>query len=151
MKKYVTACEVCIRIKAPRHAKYALNMAIKPPTSPWEGVTMDFVTDLPESTNCKYTGILVAIDRFTKMAVYIPCRKDIDSPELARLFFERIICQYGVPVHIITDRGTPFTSRFWQRVCTHLSTDHRLSTSFHPQTDGQTEPQNQNMEQYLRG
>ena len=79
VKKYVTACEVCIRIKAPRHAKYGLNMAIEPPTSPWKGVTMDFVTDLPESTNCKYTGILVVIDRFIKIAVYIPCQKDIDS------------------------------------------------------------------------
>ena len=111
---------------------------------------MDFVTDLPESTASQYTSILVVVDRLTKMAVYLPCRKDIDSPELARLFFERIICLYGVPEHIITDRGSTFTSRFWTRVCTHMSIDHRLSTSFHPQTDGQTERQNQTMEQYLR-
>jgi hypothetical protein len=66
------------------------------------------------------------------------------------LFFEHVICKHGVPDHIITDRGTQFTSRFWKRVCDYLSMDHRLSTAFHPQTDGQTERQNQTMEQYLR-
>jgi hypothetical protein len=111
---------------------------------------MDFVTDLPESTASKYTGILVIVDRLTKMATYLPCRKDIDSPELARMFFEHVICKRGVPDNIVTDRGKEFTSRFWNRVCSHLSINHRLSTAFHPQTDGQTERQNQTMEQYLR-
>jgi RNase H-like domain found in reverse transcriptase/Reverse transcriptase (RNA-dependent DNA polymerase)/Integrase zinc binding domain/Chromo (CHRromatin Organisation MOdifier) domain/Integrase core domain len=150
VRKYVTACEVCHRVKAPRHARYGENMAIPPPDRPWEGITMDFVTDLPESTESAYTSILVVVDRLTKMAIYLPCRKDIDSPELARLFFENVICQHGVPDNVITDRGSQFTSRFWNRVCTHMSTDHRLSTAFHPQTDGQTERQNQTMEQYLR-
>ena len=123
---------------------------------------MDFVTDLPpargsdsaspddnDSDNAN-TCILVIVDRFTKMTIYLPCRKDIDSPELARLFFENVICMHGVPEHIITDRGTQFTSRAWERVCSHLTINHRLSTAFHPQTDGQTERQNQVMEQYLR-
>jgi hypothetical protein len=111
---------------------------------------MDFVTDLPESTASAYSGILVIVDRLTKMAIYLPCRKDIDSPELARMFFEHVICKHGVPDNIITDRGTQFTSRFWNRVCSHMSINHRLSTAFHPQTDGQTERQNQTMEQYLQ-
>jgi hypothetical protein len=105
-----------------------------------EGVTIDFVTDLPESTASTYTGILVVVDRLTKMAIYLPCRKDVDSPELA--------CKHGVPSNIVTDRGSQFISRFWNRVCSHLSIDHRLSTSLHPQTDGQTERQNQTTEQY---
>ncbi len=66
------------------------------------------------------------------------------------MFFEQVICKHGIPDHIITDRGTQFTSRFWKRVCSYLTVDHRLSTAFHPQTDGQTERQNQTMEQYLR-
>ena len=125
-------------------------MPLEPPNQPWEGVTMDFVTDLPESTASQYTGILVIVDRLTKMAIYLPCRKDVDSPELARMFFEEVICKHSVPSNIVTDQGSQFTSRFWNRVCSHLSIDHRLSTSFHPQTDGQTERQNQTMEQYLR-
>ena len=114
---------------------------------------MDFVTDLPAAKGGEldaYTCILVIVDRFTKMAIYLPCRKDIDSPELARLFFEHVICMHGVPDYIITDRGTQFTSKFWTRVCSHMTINHRLSTAFHPQSDGQTERQNQVMEQYLR-
>jgi hypothetical protein len=125
-------------------------MPLEAPSLPWEGVTMDFVTDLAESTASGYTGILVIVDRLTKMAIYLSCRKDIDSPELARLFFEHVISKRGVPDNIVTDRGTQLTSRFWTRVCSHLSTDDRLWTAFHPQTDGQTEGQNQTIEQYLR-
>jgi len=118
------------------------------PEAPWESLTMDFVTDLPELQG--YTSILVVIDRFTKMAKYMPCRKEIDSKELARRFFEVIICSFGIPETIITDRGSTFASNFWKRVCSNMSTDHRLSTAFHPQTNGQTERQNQMMKQYLR-
>jgi transposase InsO family protein len=145
VRQYVAGCEVCHRTEAARHPRYAVNMSIEPPSQPWESVTMDFVTDLPKSTASAYTGILVVVDRLTKMAIYLPCRKDVDSPELARMFSEEVICKHVVPSNIITDRGSQFTSRFWNRVFSHLSIDHRLSTSFHPQTDGQTERQNQTM------
>jgi len=150
IRKFIAGCEICHRIKAPRHARHGVNMPLPPPLHPWEGITMDFVTDLPESTDSGFTGIAVIVDRPTKMAIYLPCRKDIDSPELARMFFEHVICKHGVPDNIITDCGTQFTSRFWARVCSHLSINHRLSTAFHPQTDGQTERQNQTMERHLR-
>jgi hypothetical protein len=149
-RQYVAGCEVCHRVKAARHAKYEVNMSIEPPNQQWEGVTVDFVTDLPESTASAYTGIFVIVDRLTKMAIYLPCRKDVDSPELARMYFEEVICKHGVPSNIVTDRGSRFPSRFLNRVCSHLCIDHRLSTSFHPQTDGQTERQNQTMEQCLQ-
>jgi len=83
------------------------------------------------------------------MAIYLPSRKDIDSPEMARMFFEPVICKRCMPFIIVTDCGKEFTSRFWNRVYSHLSINHRLSTAFHPQSDGQTERQNQTMEQYL--
>jgi hypothetical protein len=150
VRKYVSGCEVCHRIKAPWHTTHGINMPLESPSRAWEGVTMDFVTDLPESTAVGYTGILIIVDRLTTMAIYLPCRKDIESPELARLFFEHVICMRGVLNIIVTDCGTQFTSRFWTRVCSHLSTDHRLPTAFHPQMDGQMERQNQLMEQYLR-
>jgi len=150
VRKYVAGCEVCHRLKAPRHASHGLNMPLQPPFRPWEGVTIDFITDLPESTASKYKGILVIVNRLTKMATYLPCRNDIDSPELARIFFAHVICKRGVLDNIVTDRGKEFTSRFWNRVCSHLSINHRLSTAFHPQTDGQTERQNRTMEQSLR-
>jgi len=112
---------------------------------------MAFVTDLPESTaSGPYMGILVIVDRLTKMAIYLPCRKDIDSPELARMFFQHVLCKRGVPDNIVTNCRKEFTSRFWNQVCSHLGINQRLSTAFHPQTDGQTERQNQTMEQYLQ-
>jgi len=150
VRKYVAGCELCHRIKAPRDSHPGLNMLLQPPSRSWDGVTMDIVSDLPESTASKYTGILVIVDRLTKMATYLPCRKDIDSPELARMFFDQVICKRGIVDNIVTDRGKEFTSRFWNRVCSLLCINHRLSTAFHPQTDGQTERQNQTMEQYLR-
>jgi hypothetical protein len=85
--QYVAGCELSDRMKAARHANHGINMPIEPPNQPWEGVTMDFVTDLPESTASAYAVILVIVDRLTKMAIYLPSRKDVDSPELARLFF----------------------------------------------------------------
>ena len=139
VRKYVSSCEVCHRINAPRHARYAINMPLDAPSRPWEGVTMEFVTDLPESTASSYTGILVILVRLTKMAIYLPYRKDINWPELARLFVEHVICKRGIQDNIVTDRGTQFNSRFWTQVCYHLSTDHQLSTAFYPQTGGQTE------------
>jgi hypothetical protein len=84
------------------------------------------------------------------MAIHLLCHKDVDSPELAKMFFGEVICKHGVPSNIFTDRGSQFTSRFSNRVCSHLSIDHRLSTSFYPQTDGHTKRQNQTMEQYPR-
>jgi len=150
VQKYVAGCEVCNRNRAPRHALYWANMPLPPPYNPWEGITMDFVTDLPEPTKSGYAGILVIVDRLTKQSIYLPCRKNIDSPELAHMFFEHVICKHHVSNNIVTDRGMQFTSRFWTRVCSHMSIEHRLSTAFHPQTDGQTERQNQTMEQYLR-
>ena len=148
--KYVSGCIVCHRIKAPRHARHGIKMPLETPTRPSEGITMDFVTYLLVSTASGNSLILIILDRLTKMAIYLQYQKDIDSPELARLLFEHDICKRGVRDIIITDRGTQFTSPFWTQVCSHLSTDHRLSTAFHPQTAGQTERQNHMMEQYLR-
>jgi hypothetical protein len=85
---------------------------------------MDFVTNLPESTASAYTGILVVVDRLRKMAIYLLFCKDVASPELARMFLEEVICRHGVPNNIVTDRGSQFTSQFWNRVCSHLSIDH---------------------------
>jgi len=125
-------------------------MPLETPSRPWEGVTMAFVTDLPESTALGYSGILVIVDKLTKMVIDLPCQKDINSPELARLFFEQVICKRPIPDNIFTDCSTQFTSRIWTRVYSHLSTDHRLSTAFHPQTDRWTERQHHTMEQNLR-
>jgi len=150
VREYLSSSELCHWIKAPRHNQHGLNMPLQPPSRTWEAVTMDFVSVLPESTASKYTGILVIVDWLRQMATYLPSRKDIHSPESARMFFEHVICKRGLTDNIVSDRGKEFTIRFWNRVCSQLSINHRLSTACHLETDGQTERQIQTMEQYLR-
>lgn len=84
------------------------------------------------------------------MTRYIPTTKDIDAPELAELFMLYIVKDFGIPSGMTSDRGTVFTSAFWRSLCFYLQIRRRLSTAFHPQTDGQTENLNQTLEQYLR-
>jgi hypothetical protein len=71
---------------------------------------MDFITDLPETTASRYTGMLVIVNRLTKMAMYLPCRKDIDSPEVAQMIFDHLICKRGIPDILDADCGKDFTS-----------------------------------------
>jgi hypothetical protein len=113
---------------------------------------MDFVTGLPPSTHRgrTYDTILVIVDRYTKLARYIPCLKTITAAGLAELFMEYWVKDFGTPKGIISDRGPQFTSKFWGTLCFYLQVRRRLSTAFHPQTDGQTEVQNQTLEHYLR-
>ena len=113
---------------------------------------MDFITDLPLSKagGTVYDAILVVVDRYSKMSVYIPTTKRCTSVELADLLVKHVVCRFGVPCGILTDRGTVFTSEYWAEFCCAARVDRKLSTAFHPQTDGQTKRQNQTLEQYLR-
>ena len=91
------------------------------------------------------------MDRYTKMACYIVVQSDIDTPGLAAVFVRKfILAGLGVPDSIVSDWGSVFTSTFWSTVCYHLKVRRRLSTAFHPQTDGQMERQNSTLEQYLQ-
>jgi hypothetical protein len=136
-------------MKAPRHANHRKNVPLPPLSRHWEGVTMDFITHLPQFTTSGYMGILVIIDRLTKMAFYLPCRKDIDTPEMRWILFEKLICNRERPDTIVTDRTRVFTSRFWNPIWSHLSINHRLSTTFQSQTNGPTERKKDTMEKYL--
>jgi hypothetical protein len=95
-------------------------------------------------------AILVVVDRFSKMVRYMPCTKDFDAPALADLMFKEVFSKFGFPRSIVSDRGSLFTSAWWSTFCYELAVKRRLSTAFHPQTDGQTERQNQTLEVYLR-
>ena len=112
---------------------------------------MDFVMSLPLSKvgHIVYDAILVVIDCLTKMAHYIPTHKDLDAPGLAETILQEVVSHHGVPDSIVTDRGSIFTSEYWSTLCYYMRIRRRLSTAFHPQTDGQIEWQNQTLEQYL--
>src|SRR4051794_19521962 len=109
---------------------------------------MDFITDLPPSAT--FDAIRVVVDRLTKMVHFIPYRKSISGEETAKLFLDNMYRYHGLPDDIISDRGSQFISRFWRSLFEILKVDIKLSSAFHPQTDGQTERVNQVLEQYLR-
>jgi hypothetical protein len=110
---------------------------------------MDFITGLPESGG--YNAILVVVDRLTKMSHFIPCRDSCTAEEVALLYRDSVWKHHGLPASIVSDRGAIFVSTFWRNLCSRLGIQSRLSTAFHPETDGQTERTNAILEQYLRG
>ena len=114
-------------------------------TSLGQSIAMDFITDLPKSD--EYDVILVVINRLTKMSHFIPCKKDLDAWQFATLFMQNIVRLHEIPRDIITDRVSLFTSGLWKQITEKLGIERRLSTAFHPQTDGQTERTNAILEQ----
>ncbi len=109
---------------------------------------MDFIVALPESNG--HTKIWVIVDQFTKMAHFIPLSTDTPIKDLANLYLKEVWRLHGLPSTAVSDRDSRFQSKFWLSLMELINVDIRLSTAFHPQTDGQTERVNQVLEQYLR-
>jgi len=108
---------------------------------------MDFITDLPVSEECDQLWVIV--DQFTKMAHFLPLKEKTAS-DLARIFAKEVWKFHGLPTDIVSDRDSRFTSETWQEFLKSLGIRPRMSTAFHPQTDGQTERLNQTIKAYLR-
>ena len=152
VKEYVDACHVCQRMKAAWHLPYREMHALLRSDGSWQEITMDFITGLPLSkrNTIIYDACLMVVDRYTKMAKYIPTHKMIDAPMLTQVFLDEIVRNFGVSRGIVSDWGSVFTSDYWSTFCFEMNVKRCLSTAFHPQTDGQTEWQNQTLEHYLR-
>jgi transposase InsO family protein len=97
-----------------------------------------------------HDAILVVVDRFTKYALYIETTAKLSAEGFANLLLYHVYRHFRPPEGIVLDRSSLFTSRFWETLCKALGTCRKMSTAYHPQTDGQTERQNQILEQYLR-
>ena len=148
VENYIRSCDACCRSKCPRHRPYGLLQPLPVPDGPWKSISMDFITDLPSSKG--FDSILTVVDRFTKMTHFLPCTKTINSQETADLVMREVFRHHGLPDDIISDRGPQFISTFWKHLFGLLQIDCKLSSSYHPETDGQTERTNQTVEQYLR-
>lgn len=118
------------------------------PTRLWQWITIDFVTKLPVSD--RYNMIIVVIDRLTKYSYIIPTTETIDANKIVFLLFRHIFANHSTPEKMISDRDKLFTSKIWQSFADIIRIEHRLSTTYHPQTNGQTERVNQTLEQYLQ-
>jgi hypothetical protein len=115
----------------------------------WEETAIDFIMGLPR-TQSGYDSIWVIVDRLTKVTHFIPIKTIYSRPQLAELYMSRIVCLHGVLKKIVSNRGTQFTLKFWERLHEALDTQLRFSSAYHPQTDGQTERVNQIVEDMLR-
>lgn len=110
---------------------------------------MDFITHLP-CTDSGYDAVYVVVDRLSKLVHLIPTVGTATAADTARLFVDNIVKAHGLPLNIVSDRDSKFTSKFWAAVCDMWGVQRKLSSSFHPQTDGQTERMNRVLEEYLR-
>lgn len=115
----------------------------------WERITMDFITKLPK-TSSGYDSIWVIVDRLTKSAHFIPIKETYKMEQLTRLYVKEIVSRHGAPISIISDRDGRFTSNFWQSLQDAFGTNLDMSTTYHPQTDGQSERTIQTLEDMLR-
>ncbi|WVZ80657.1 hypothetical protein U9M48_028115 [Paspalum notatum var. saurae] len=147
--EYVAVCDTCQRVKVEHQRPARLLQPLKAPEWKWEEITMDFIVGLPR-TQKGYNSIWVVVDRLTKVAHFIPVNTTYSGARLAELYISRIVCLHGVPKKIISDRGSQFTSLFWEQLYDSLDTKLRFSIAYHPQTDGQTERTNQVLEDMLR-
>ena len=110
---------------------------------------MDFITGFPK-TQKGNDAIFVVIDRLSKVAHFLPVRESITASQLADLYVSRIVSLHRVPLEINSDRGSIFTSRFWESFQNAMGTNLSFSTAYHPQSSGQVERVNQILEDMLR-
>ena len=145
MVRYVEQCLTCQQVKAPVGMLQPLHV----PEWKWEDMTMDFVARLPR-TKEDYDSIWDIIDRLTKSAHFLPVRTTYTMDKYAELYIKEIVRLHGVPLTIVSDMDTRFTSIFWKSLHKAMGTNLAFSTAFHPQTDGQSERTIQTLEDMLR-
>jgi hypothetical protein len=132
--EYVALCDNCQRVKAERQRPAGLLQPLKIPQRKWEEISMDFIVRLP-TTQSGYDSIWVIIDCFLKVSHFILVKTTYKGAKLAELYIARIVCLHGVAKKIVSDRGTQFTSRFWENLHEAMDTKLNFSLAYHPQTE----------------
>ena len=147
-REFIAACVVCARNKTSNQPSSGLLQPLPIPSRPWSHIALDFVTGLPSSRG--NTVILTIIDRFSKTAHFLALPKLPTAKETADLLVAQVFRLHGIPTDIVSDRGPQFTSEVWRTFCAALGAKVSLTSGFRPQSNGQTERANQEMETLLR-
>jgi hypothetical protein len=145
---YVAKCDICRRVKAVHMKTAGPLQSLSIPAWKWEDISMDFVVGLPK-TSKGYDHIWVIVDRLTKTAHFLPVKVKYPVVTYAELYIARILSLHGVPKMIVSDRGPQFVSMFWEELHKSLGTKLLHSSTYHPQTSGQTERVNKILEDML--
>jgi hypothetical protein len=124
-------CDTCQRVKAEHHRLAGLLQPLKILEWKLEEIVMDSIVGLPH-TQAGYDSIWVIVDRSTKVSHFIPIKMTYSGAKLAKLYMSRIVCLHGVPKKIISDRGSQFTSKFWEKLHESMDTKLNFSSAYHP-------------------
>jgi hypothetical protein len=146
---YVACCDTCSRVKIEHQKPAGLLKPLEIPVWKWEDISVDFVVGLLRTPKGN-DSVWVIVDRLTKVAHFMPVKTRYATEKLADLYVEHVLRLHGAPRSIVSDRGPQFVAKFWKSFHQLLGTTLSYSTTFHPQTDEQTERVNQVLEDMLR-
>lgn len=147
VRKFLKACDVCNSTTIWREKKHGLLKPLPLPGQIWKDISMDFITDLPLSNNC--SDLLVIRDRFSR-GILLEATSCTTAEATAERFIHTVYRLHGLPRSVVTDRGRQWDCAFWKRLCALTGIQRRMSSAFHPETDGSTERANPEVEKYLR-
>ncbi len=148
VRLFVLACSVCAVSKSSNRPPAGLLQPLSVPSRPWSHISLDFFSGLPPSQG--NTVVLTVVDRFSKATHFIPLPKLPSARETASAVIDHVFRIHGLPRDVVSDRGPQFVSKFWREFCHLLGATVSLSSGFHPQSNGQTERANQDLERMLR-
>lgn len=147
-ESYIPSCTECSRNKSRTTKKAGPLHPLPVPDNRGDSVAIDFIGPLPMENG--FDGIMSMTDRLGADIRLVPCRMNMTAPEVANLFFDNWYCENGLPLNIISDRDKIFTSRFWKALHRLTGIHLKMSTAYHPQTDGSSERTNKTVNQALR-
>jgi len=146
--QYVSHCDLCMRTKAQHHLPVGELQPLTIPEERWDTISVDFILELPESGG--YDAVMVAVDSVGKRSHFTKTVTTVTAAVATNLCIRNIWKLHGLPRKVVSDRELQFVAAFMKELYWLLRIEAASSTAYHPQTDGQTECVNQELEQYLR-